>query len=51
MNLRSLLRKTLPGIAICVCATLFAQTCTPRYVIADQDASGSGGSDMADHGY
>jgi purine nucleosidase len=42
-----LIRRILSACALCVCATVFAQTTTPRYVIADQDASGPGGSDMA----
>ncbi len=49
MSLRSLLQKTLPGVAFCLCTAVFAQTGTPRYVIADQDATGPGGSDMANH--
>jgi len=51
MNQQSLLQKTLPGFAFCLCDTVFAQRGTPRCVIADQDASGPAGSDMADHGY
>lgn len=46
MYLARLFKNCLAIAAFC-CASAAAQTTAPHYVIADQDASGPGGSDMA----
>ncbi len=47
MRLPALVATALSSALSFCCVTLPAQAQSPRYVIADQDASGPGGSDMA----